>query len=250
MNQPLIIAHRGASHDAPENTLAAFREAWLQGADGIEGDYCLTSDEQIVCIHDDDTLRTGGRQLVVAESRFEQLAQLEYGGWKDLRFHGEPLPRISDILVNVPVGKWCVIELKTGPQIVPLLQTQLAASGIDLDRVLVIAFDSQTIAESKRLLPQVKAHWLTDYRLDSSGNWSPSAAEVLKTIRQCGADGLGSENRPDVVTRQFLDQLRAGGIAEFHVWTVDNPSEARYFRDLGAWGLTTNRPAFLRGHLG
>lgn len=250
MNQPLIIAHRGASQDAPENTLTAFREAWLQGADGIEGDYCYTSDQQIVCIHDDDTLRTGGRKLVVAESKFEELTQLEYGAWKHARFHGEPLPRISDVLANVPAGRWCVIELKTGPQIVPLLQGQLEASGIDLDRVLIIAFDWRTIAESKRLLPQVKAHWLTDYRQDSSGNWTPSAAEVVQTIHQCGADGLGSENRPAVVTKQFLEELRAGGIEEFHVWTVDNPSEAEYFKDLGAWGLTTNRPAFLRGHLG
>lgn len=250
MNQPLIIAHRGASQDAPENTLTAFREAWVQGADGVEGDYSISLDRQIVCIHDEDTLRTGGKKLVVAQTPWHELRQLEYGSWKHAKFQGEPIPHISEVLAIVPPGKWCVIELKAGPEIVSLLKSEVEASGIDGNRLLIIAFDSQTIAESKRQLPQVKAHWLTDYRKDSAGHWTPTAAEVIDTIRECQADGLGTENRPAAVTERFIDQLRSSGINEFHVWTVDQPADAVYFKNLGAWGLTTNRPAFLRGHLG
>ena len=62
---PLIVAHRGASHDAPENTLAAFNLAWKQGADGIEGDFFLSQDGHLVCIHDKDTTRFTGKKLVV-----------------------------------------------------------------------------------------------------------------------------------------------------------------------------------------
>ena len=63
----LIIAHRGASYDAPENTLAAFRLAFEQGADGIESDWHLSSDGEVVCIHDSDTKRVAGKQLYVAK---------------------------------------------------------------------------------------------------------------------------------------------------------------------------------------
>ncbi|RMF37016.1 MAG: glycerophosphodiester phosphodiesterase, partial [Planctomycetota bacterium] len=91
-----IIAHRGASFDFPENTLVAFRHAWEQGADGIEGDFYLTADGQIVCIHDPDTERTGGQQLMVEQSTLEQLRGLEYGSWKDRRFAGESIPTLED----------------------------------------------------------------------------------------------------------------------------------------------------------
>ena len=73
----MIVAHRGASDDAPENTLEAFHLAWLQNADAIEGDFRLTKDEQIVCIHDEDTSRTCGKKLIVAESTYAELCQLD-----------------------------------------------------------------------------------------------------------------------------------------------------------------------------
>lgn len=69
---PQIVAHRGASADAPENPLAAFRLAWKQGADVIEGDFYLTKDHRIVCIHDGDTQRVAGKHLVVAESTLKR----------------------------------------------------------------------------------------------------------------------------------------------------------------------------------
>ena len=75
-----VIAHRGASYDAPENTLAAFRLAWQQGADGIEGDFYLTADGEIVCLHDSDTGRTGDRKLSVGQSTLAELRKVDVGG--------------------------------------------------------------------------------------------------------------------------------------------------------------------------
>jgi glycerophosphoryl diester phosphodiesterase len=250
MKIPRIIAHRGASFDAPENTLASFREAWLQVSDGIEGDYCYTIDLQVVCIHDDDTQRTGGKRLVVSKSTLSELRGLEYGCWKDSKFRGEPIPTLTDVLSSLPRRKWCVIELKTGPEIVPLVKIELERSQVDPNFVLIIAFDWQTIAASKRLMPGIKAHWLTDYQQGPDGEWTPTTHEIAETIKRSGADGLGTENRPEVVTGEFLEDLRQMGIDEFHVWTVDQAAHAIYYAQLGAWGLTTNRPAFLRQQLG
>src|SRR5687768_5258275 len=85
----IIVAHRGASHDAPENTLAAFKLAWEQGADGIEADFYLSSDGKIICNHDKDTARTAGVKHVVSETPFDVLRTLEVGSWKNEKYRGE-----------------------------------------------------------------------------------------------------------------------------------------------------------------
>src|SRR5512140_286258 len=78
----LIIGHRGASRDAPENTLESFRLAWEQGADGIEADFRLTADGRIVCMHDETTGRTTGVNLNIADTALKELRRLDAGLWK------------------------------------------------------------------------------------------------------------------------------------------------------------------------
>ncbi len=246
----MIVGHRGASADAPENTISAFREAWNQHADGVEGDFYFTTDHQIVCIHDKDTQRTGGRELRVSQSSLAELKQLEYGSWKDEKFRGEPLPTFADVANCIPTGKLFVIELKTGPEIVPLLVEQINASKLDRANLLIIAFDSATIAKSKELLPNVRAHWLTGYKQDkATGAWTPTLETIAKTLSECKADGLGTQGQRAVVDREFISELKSRGLREFHVWTVDEPEDAKFFRELGAVGITTNRPAFIRAAL-
>ncbi len=241
-----IIAHRGASKDAPENTLAAFREAWRQQADGIEGDYGYTIDQQIVCVHDDDLNRTGQANLVVAQSTYEQLKTVDVGSWKSPKFNDQRVPLLRQVLDQMPSDKWCVIELKTGPEIVPLFRRDLSTSSIDRGRVLIIAFDQRTVLEAKRLMPEIKAHWLVDYQQLDDGSWSPSPDEIAQTVRSCQADGIGSQASRTVVTAQFIEQLKSNGVVEFHFWTVDDPQDAIFYKSLNAWGITTNRPAFIR----
>ena len=72
----MIIAHRGISFDLPENSLPAFNASWDKGVDGIEGDFHLTKDGAIVCIHDDDTQRVCNQKLIVKDSTLEELKQL------------------------------------------------------------------------------------------------------------------------------------------------------------------------------
>jgi glycerophosphoryl diester phosphodiesterase len=244
----IITAHRGASHDAPENTLAAFRCAWDQRADAIEGDFRLTADGRIVCIHDADTQRTCGVTHVVAVTALDDLRRLDFGRWKAPSFVGEPCCTFEEVLAIVPPGKRFFVELKTGPEIVEPLGRIIESDRIDPASLVLIAFNEQTVAACKARLPRVKAHWVTGFRetTKGSGEWVPSAEQVAETVRRSGADGVGLQGKRQVVDRGFVERLRAGGVDEFHVWTVDSPDDARFFAQLGALGITTNRPGFIR----
>lgn len=245
----VIVAHRGASYDAPENTLAAFHEAFKQRADGIEGDFYLTRDRHIVCIHDKDTSRTGGKKLDVSNSTLAELRQLEYGAWKSKKFRGETLPKFDEVAATVPAGKLFVIELKVGPEIVAPLKSEIDRLGLPPKDLLIIAFEERTVSECKKLLPDVRVHWLTGFKQTEQGSWTPTREMISATLRATGADGVGMKGERAVVDAAFIAALRAAGMQEFHVWTIDDPQDASYFQELGAIGITTNRPAFIRAAL-
>jgi glycerophosphoryl diester phosphodiesterase len=248
----LIIAHRGASYDAPENTLAAFRLAWRQGADGVEGDFYLSSDGRIVCIHDKDTERTAGEKLVVAESTFAALRALDVGAWKDAKYRGERIATIEEVLATVPRDKKIFIELKVGPEIIEPLAAVLQMSSVRLEQVVVISFNDQTIAACEKRMPNLKTQWLTGFeneKEDDSGAWSPTAAEVAATIQRIGADGLGCQAETRHVDDLFLSRLGANGITYFGVWTVNDLAVAQIYQELNAAAITTDRPGWLRKQL-
>jgi len=241
----MIVGHRGASHDAPENTISAFNLAWEQDADGIEGDFYLTADGQIVCIHDATTGRTAQKDISVTKSTLAELRVLEVGHWKDAKWRGEVIPTFAEVLATVPKGKTFVIELKSTVEIVEPLKGELDRLDHSGIKLLIISFDEQTIKACKELMPQTRAHWLTSFKQNaSSGAWQPSAATITGTLRRCDADGVGMQGNTEVIDRAFVQSLTDGGCREFHVWTIDNPEDARYFAGLGAVGITTNRPAF------
>ena len=242
---PLIIGHRGASRDAPENTLASFRLAWEQGADGIECDFRLTRDNRIVCIHDPTTGRAAGIDLGVAESDLDELRRLDVGVWKGERWAGEPIPTLEEVLAQLPRAKRLLIELKSGPEIVPVLREVLAGSGVDPAATTLLAFSEEVVAASRRAMPGCKTLWLCDYRRRGVlGGWHPDLGEVLAALGRTGAHGLASRAHP-CLDALFAAALRERG-RELHVWTVDSVPEARRFRDLGVDSIMTNRPAWLR----
>lgn len=248
---PLIVGHRGCSHDAPENTLAAFKLAWEQGADAIEGDFHLTRDGEIACIHDKDTERVSGkkRKLIVAESTLAELQQVDVGSWKHKRYAGERVPTLRDVLATVPAGKTIYIEIKCGPEILPALKLQLTASSLTSEQIIIISFDDKVIAESKRQLPGYKAQWITSFKPDEkTGVWTPSLESVLQTLRETRADGLDCKGVLEVVTPTFVQALRSHG-HEFHTWTINEPEQAARLCELGVQSLTTDRPGFLRAEL-
>ena len=248
--RPLIIAHRGASHDAPENTLAAFRLAFERGADGIEGDFYLTRDKRMVCIHDADTKRVAGTSLAVAHSSLAELKRLDVGGWKGAKWHGERVPTIEEVIGVIPPDKMFFIELKIGPEVVTPLKTVLARSTLKPRQCVIISFDADTIVAAKRQLPEIKAHWLSGHRLEGKPRqWRPTPEAVIKRLQQTGADGFGSQANLDSFDAPFIQRLRSSGYAEFHVWTVNKGGIARFYQEQGALGITTDRPAYLRARL-
>jgi glycerophosphoryl diester phosphodiesterase len=247
-NLPRIIGHRGASRDAPENTLESFRLAWKQGADGIEADFRLCADGRIVCMHDATTARTTGVDLNIADTPLAELQRLDAGGWKGAAWSGAVMPTLDEVLAALPHDSWFYIEIKSGPEIIPRLERVLRASGISPQRIRLLSFSAALIAELKQQLPGWHACWLCDYRFFLQKNlWRPSRADVIETLLRCGADGLASANRA------FLDQglvetLKGLG-REIHVWTVDRLPAADRLCGLGVDSIMTNRPGWLRQQL-
>jgi glycerophosphoryl diester phosphodiesterase len=243
-----LIAHRGASHDAPENTLAAFNLAWERRADGIEGDFLLTGDGRIVCLHDKTTERTAGVDLAVAETSLAEMRRLDVGAWKDPAYAGERIPTLAEVLTTVPEGKLMYIEVKCGPEIVPALVRDVQEAPLAPEQVVIISFRESVIAAVKEALPAHRAFWLTGYEQDEqTGALTPTLDEILATLERCDADGLGSHAAAHI-DRAFVREVHDAGY-EFHVWTVDEPAVAQRFLDLGAASITTNRPAYLRAAL-
>src|SRR3954447_3954908 len=131
----LIIGHRGASHDAPENTIASYKLAIEQGADGFEGDYWLGAGGHILDLHDKDTKRVAGRKLVVTTAPLKQLRALDIGSWKDPKWHAERMPTLEEVLAIVPAGKKVFLELKSGPEVVAPMAKVIAASHVSPDQI-------------------------------------------------------------------------------------------------------------------
>ncbi|MFQ5505639.1 MAG: glycerophosphodiester phosphodiesterase family protein [Planctomycetota bacterium] len=240
----LVIAHRGASHAAPENTLAAFRLALQEGADGIEGDFWLTRDRRIVCIHDENTRRTAGIARSVGDSTLAELRELDVGAWKGGSFEGERIPTLEEVLAIVPDGKKILVEIKCGPEIVPVLKQTLGGSKLKNEQIRIISFEERVISEAKKQLPAIKAYWLTGYeKNEKTGKLEPTLAEILTKLEETRADGLDCDAHPGI-DASFVEALRAKGM-EFHVWTVDDLVTAARFRRLGVDSITTNRPGYL-----
>jgi glycerophosphoryl diester phosphodiesterase len=247
-NLPLILGHRGASREAPENTLESFRLAWEQGADGIEADFRLTADGRIICMHDETSARTTGVNLKIADTHLKALRRLDAGFWKGEVWSGATIPTLAEVLAEIPPGSWFFIEIKSGAEIVPHLARVLQESGISPKCVRLLSFSASLIAELKRRLPDWYVCWLCDYRHTLRDNvWRPSRVEVLNTLYRSGADGLASANRaflnPDLVR-----MLKERG-KELHVWTVDRLPAALYLYELGVHSIMTNRPGWLRQKL-
>ncbi len=247
-NLPLIIGHRGASRDAPENTLESFRLAWSQGADGIEADFRLTADGRIVCMHDETAGRTTGVDLRIADTPLEELRRLNAGLRKGPGWSGAVVPTLDEVLAAIPDGTWFFIEIKCGPEIIPALEGVLRGWGGAPERIRLLSFSAELVAEFKKRLPDWYTCWLCDYRHILSGNvWRPSREEVLDTLHHSGADGLASADRA------FLDRGLAAALkergTELHVWTVDRPAAAERLCALGVDSIMTNRPGWLKQRL-
>ena len=247
-NDPQIIAHRGASNAAPENTRAAIALAWQEGADGVEIDVRLTRDGRIAVIHDPDTRRVAGQELVVADSNFEELAQLDVGTHKAPEWSAQTIPPLDEVLTNLPCEKRLWIEVKCGPEILDALVPLIALTPRASTSLAVVSYDDRVLAGVKQALPDVPAFLVARFeRPETSDHWTPTTEQLLTTARSAGLDGL--------MLREVgpLDAAMAREIADagfgLYVWTVDSPDRARQLIAIGVQGILTNRPGWLRQQL-
>ena len=240
--EPLIVAHRGASRDAPGNTIPAFQLAWEQGADAIEADFHLSKDGEIVCFHDADTERVAGTQLVVRQSTLAELKQLDVGASHGAAFKGTRIPTIAEVFVTIPQGKKIFIEVKCGSEIIPTLLNEIDQSGLTQEQIVVISFNKQVIQQLKIKAPQYKASWLCSFNKQETGEITPSLATVLKTLRQIQADGLSSNT---AVPASVIEAVSQQGY-EWHVWTINDLKTARRMQALGVLSITTDVPGSMR----
>jgi glycerophosphoryl diester phosphodiesterase len=242
-----IIAHRGASHQFPENTLSAFNAGYAQGADACELDIHLTRDHKIVVMHDSDTLRTGGVKHRLAQEKWSVLKRVnvsEWGKWKG-RGYTDTVPLLKDVLRWIPEGKRLFIEIKPGPELLPELKTVLSASRRKPEQLALIGFDFETMRAAKKDFPEIPVYWLAAPNRKNPG--TPTAQELVDKVRGAGLDGLDlAQQFP--IDPTFVETVHRAGLKLF-TWTVDDPNVARAQAKAGVDGITTNRPQWLREQL-
>lgn len=242
---PEIIAHRGASADAPENTLAAIQLAWQQGADAAELDVMLTADGQLVAIHDETTLRTGGVDWALTDHTLAELKTLEVGSWKSPQFAGERIPTLAEVLEIIPVGKRLFIEVKCGMGAIPKLVRVLSAAKTTCKQTVLISLDFDTIVAVKHALPERLAFWVTEQFATGEANspLRPATSELVQRALAAGLDGLDIN---DLVGRPSGDiaSIRQAGLGTC-IWTVNSLDRARWLRTEGMESITTDVPAKL-----
>lgn len=225
----LIIAHRGASAERPENTLAAFRRALALDVDGIELDVHVTRDGVPVVFHDASLRRLTGAPGRLAGKTWAELRSLHVRG-------REPIPRLTDVL-RLTRGLTVVqIELKSGPvaRIVRAIKAARAA-----DWVILASFDVRLVAEARALAPAIPR------MLISEGRDAP--ALLVRRLAACGATGL-SVNQQAVRSAAWVRHFQLRGYALW-TWTVNDLPLARRLAGWGVDALLSDDPALLKSEI-
>jgi len=248
MTNNIIIAHRGESFDAPENTLAAINLAWERGAKAVEIDIRLTADNEIVAIHDKDTLRITGEKKVIARTSIKELKLLNAGFHKEGNWNNERIPTLGEILETVPSNGKLIIEIKSDDSILAKLVYELSHSNLKHNQIEIIAFDINTLSKAKELLPQFKMLLLLnlDYIVPS---WLAvvNNNQIIKKLKQTNLNGVNAW-AGKLLTHRFISDFKESGLFVY-TWTVDNPEKAKTIINNGIDGLTTNRAGWMMEQL-
>jgi len=241
----LLIAHRGESFDAPENSLAAINLAWERDDDAVEIDVRLAADDKIVVIHDHTTKRTGKRKLKIHKTFSHVLKEVDIGSFKEAKWSEEKIPLLSEVLANVPPKKRLFVELKGGIEIVRPLVDLVKHFNCSENVLSFIGFKLETIGALKKLLPKFEAYWLLRPFFPYFRVNIERAIQKAKSVK---ADGLDLHYKilrnPDEVNR-----IHEAGLKVF-VWTVNDVEIARKFVSFGVDGITSDKAAWLKAKLG
>jgi glycerophosphoryl diester phosphodiesterase len=227
----LVIAHRGASGHAPENTLAAFRRAVALGASFIETDLHLSRDAHFVAIHDETVNRTTNGRGKVHDLTLADLRRLDAGSWFGSEFSGERIPTLEEILEFSkkndvvfylelkPTGAWGGEHALIGA---------LRETG-EIARSVVISFDAGIIAGLRKIEPTLMTGLLFDGQIDQ-----PLERAVEVGARQVAIRG-------DLVTPALIAEARKRDL-QVVCWTVNQSAHMRLLIEAGVDGIMSDYP--------
>lgn len=240
---PLIVAHRGASGLAPENTLAAFRLALAQGAPAVECDVHLTLDGAPIVIHDDRVDRTTSGNGEVATQTYQALRALDAGAWFGASFAGERLPALAEVLSLCAGHARAFVELKVGGGSALVNAALTALAGSPETAAAIISFDPEIVAEVHRRRPSLALGLLVGARqIQRNG-----VSAVIQRCAELGAGFLAPQ--ASAVDQPLVAVAHAAGLP-VSVWTVDNPDQMASLSAMGVDAITSNRPDVARHRLG
>ncbi|TVY02423.1 glycerophosphodiester phosphodiesterase [Paenibacillus cremeus] len=234
--RPLIIGHRGAKGEAPENTLASFALAVEQGANALELDIHLTVDGEIVVCHDPLINRTTNGEGAIANLTAAELKSLDAGGWFDPRYAGERIPLLEEVLAAVPAGVMLNIEVKCPYS--GRLQERLVELLERYDRlgsVVLSSFHHKVLLALKQANPRLQVGLL--YR----GNF----VQHRKIAEISGMEVYALHPYFTMVDAEDVADAVEHGYKIFS-FTVNDPEQMRRVAELGVTGIGTDFPARLK----
>ena len=239
-----LIAHRGESIDAPENTLPAYRTAVERGF-GFECDIYLAKDGRLFTFHDGTLTRTtagANTNRCTAVDWEGTVSKVNVGGWgkwKGSRFDPTRPALFSEVLALARDGRYVYVEVKgNDPTWVPYIKAEMEkAKNVNPGNVLFISFGERICAALKRAMPGYKVYFLT-------GAEKYTAEKLVAKLRSMGVDGVDISFKPALITADYVRTVKDAGFS-FHVWTVDDPERAKKAFAVGADTLTTNRAKFI-----
>ena len=229
MAVPLIIAHRGASAEAPENTRAAFRQAIALKADGIELDVQLSRDGIPVVFHDRSLFRLTGQRGNLAAKTWPELQRLCVLGSQ------ERIPLLADVLALTRTRVVVQIELKRGATVGPVIATIKKARAAAW--VILASFEQELLRDAAELSPSIPRMLISEGRR--------SRSTLMRQLKGCEACGL-SVNYRAVRGTDYAPYFQARGFVVW-CWTVNHAAAAQRLIEWGVDGLLSDNPALLQG---
>ncbi len=235
----LVIAHRGASSYAPENTIAAFDLALQMGARHLELDVHLTHDDYLVVIHDDTVDRTTNGTVPVASQTLVALQGLDAGAWFGEAFAGARIPPLAEVLTRYQGRAHLHIELKGLPTHLPQRTVDLVQAHGMAQHVTFTSFQHAHLQTMRAYAPELPTGWLVGEISDAV----IAQAHTLECAQLCP--------RASQVTPALVQRLHAEGF-RVRAWGVANDALMRQVVEAGADGMTVNFPdrllAYMAGH--
>ena len=238
----LVIAHRGASRYAPENTMAAFRLAHKMEADMIELDVQLSKDGVLVVFHDAWLNRHSNGKGLISEFLFDELQQLDTGKWFSIEFMGEKIPSLEEVLqwaagkimVNIEIKKEAVHD-SPDSEVEQKVARLVKDSGME-KHVIISSFDYRAVDRIKKINPDILTGLL--YHKKSSGKRDP-----LDLMKEYSADFFHCSKSE--MNKKLQMQLTNAG-KRYLIYTVNQKRSMKKWMGKGAFGIFSDKPDELR----